>query len=339
MLLTKIVKTSWNPKTKKWYESKGYIFTKIGDVFDVNTIDLSYGSAIKVDVKCDSCGQITNKNFRKYKQQVDINGKTYCNKCAIKIYGAELRRKSVLNNGHSFEQWCLDNNRQDILDRWDYELNKCSPSEINYGTKVKYYFKCPCGIHKSELRIINVFTQIPEGNFNCNQCNSFGQYLVNHHKEDILIQWSDKNTINPFEISYGNKHKILMNCPNCGNEKHISPNEYLYQGLGCPVCSDGVSYPEKIMYGVLEQLHLEFQTQLTKTTFKWCKGDDYDVKYDFYIPSLNCIIETHGRQHYEISSKKSKYKSLEEIQNNDINKEQLAKNNNICIDGFIINPM
>lgn len=24
---------------------------------------------------------------------------------------------------YSFEQWCIDSNRKDILDRWDYTLN------------------------------------------------------------------------------------------------------------------------------------------------------------------------------------------------------------------------
>lgn len=34
MLLTNLVKTTWHPKTKKWYESKGYIFTKMRDFFE-----------------------------------------------------------------------------------------------------------------------------------------------------------------------------------------------------------------------------------------------------------------------------------------------------------------
>ena len=30
-------------------------------------------------------------------------------------------------NKKSFYDWCVENNREDILDRWDYELNDCSP--------------------------------------------------------------------------------------------------------------------------------------------------------------------------------------------------------------------
>ena len=36
MILTKMVKVKWYNRTKKWYESKGYIFTKLKDIFEVN---------------------------------------------------------------------------------------------------------------------------------------------------------------------------------------------------------------------------------------------------------------------------------------------------------------
>ena len=41
----------------------------------------------------------------------------------------------------SFKQWCTENNRQDVLDRWDYDLNYCKPCDIGYATNHKYYFK------------------------------------------------------------------------------------------------------------------------------------------------------------------------------------------------------
>ena len=48
---------------------------------------------------------------------------------------------------YSFEKWCKDNKRQDLLDRWDYELNDISPSKISYKSNKKYWFKCPRNIH------------------------------------------------------------------------------------------------------------------------------------------------------------------------------------------------
>ena len=31
----------------------------------------------------------------------------------------------------SFYDWCIENNRQDLLDRWDYDLNKKDASECH----------------------------------------------------------------------------------------------------------------------------------------------------------------------------------------------------------------
>ena len=76
------------------------------------------------------------------------------------------------------------------------------------------------------------------------------------------------------------------------------------------------------MWNVLKELNIEFKTQLNKKDFDWCQN----YKYDFYIPSLNMVIETHGVQHYE---KSNRGRDLEEEQLNDRLKKELALNNNI----------
>ena len=52
MLLTKIVEVKWHPRNKIWYENKGYIFTKIGNTFEVKVEDLINNSHCMVKVKC-----------------------------------------------------------------------------------------------------------------------------------------------------------------------------------------------------------------------------------------------------------------------------------------------
>lgn len=42
----------------------------------------------------------------------------------------------------SFYEWCIQNNRNDLLDRWDYDLNNVIPSEILHSSNKSYYFKC-----------------------------------------------------------------------------------------------------------------------------------------------------------------------------------------------------
>jgi len=84
------------------------------------------------------------------------------------------------------------------------------------------------------------------------------------------------------------------------------------------------------MFSVLEQLNIEFQPQLTKTTFKWCE----DYKYDFYIPFKNKIIEVHGIQHYEEHGRKGG-RNLQEETENDRVKKELAITNGIKEENYI----
>lgn len=122
----------------------------------------------------------------------------------------------------------------------------------------------------------------------------------------------------------GNHKKIEVVCPDCGKKKDmIMYNLIKYKSIGCS-CSDKISYPEKFMINTLNQLNIEFQTQLNKSVFNWCKK----YKYDFYIPSLNMIIETHGMQHYEKNGRKGA-RTLEEEQKNDRVKKEMALINGI----------
>ena len=89
MLLTKIVKNKWNPSNKRHYINKGYIFTKMKNEFDVYVEDLPNSSNAFVQVTCDCKDCITpiEKQWKwvEYKERVR-EGKTYCNKCTIKLF-------------------------------------------------------------------------------------------------------------------------------------------------------------------------------------------------------------------------------------------------------------
>lgn len=73
------------------------------------------------------------------------------------------------------------------------------------------------------------------------------------------------------------------------------------------------------MYNILEQLKLDFIYQATSSNSEWI---DCNYRYDFYIPNLNLVIETDGRQHKENAWKQ---KATDIIQN-DKNKEIYAIN-------------
>lgn len=181
-------------------------------------------------------------------------------------------------------------------------------------------------------------------NYDCHICNWQDGWIDEGHllngigcsccaKRIIVPYKNDLYTTNPELIKYFkniedthktttcNKKKFLMVCPNCGNEQWYSTDDLMNHGFSCKKCGDGISYGEKFLYTLLKNLEFDFITQLSHTTFKWCKS----YKYDFYIPNINTIIEVHGRQHYDdTSSGLYKYDIAR-----DIAKENLAKENEI----------
>jgi hypothetical protein len=332
MLLIKEVEVELNGKNVKWFEDKGYEIprrkTKWGDIsipsgtkILVKVEDLPHGSDVKMEVKCDCCGKIVNPAWRNYiKRFYKDEDKYYCNACSTKLFRSEKAKKTQLLNSQSFQDWCIQHERQDVLDRWDYELNDCNPDEICWGSTIKRYFKCQEGKHKSELRSIVSFVNNSEESINCKQC----KMMANTHPH-LIKYFANEN--DAYKYSYGSHKKVLMKCPNCNFEKEITIHDLVNQGFPCSKCGDGISYPEKFMFNLLEQLNINFIKELSKTTFKWCDNKSYD----FYIPHLNIICEVHGIQHYE---KNGNWGSLEKIQKNDQIKLNLALINDI--DHYIV---
>ena len=123
---------------------------------------------------------------------------------------------------------------------------------------------------------------------------------------------------------------INVTCPHCKKKKKVQICQiYKNKSIGCS-CGDGISYPEKFTFKLLEQLNIDFIWQYTKINAKWC--DSY--KYDFYFEYNNeeYIIEVHGLQHYEESKN---YMSLDKNIENDKLKYNLAINNRIKPDNYI----
>ena len=91
----------------------------------------------------------------------------------------------------SFYDWCVENNRQDLLDRLDYDLNQKSPNERPFNTRVKTYFKCPCGKHSSTGIYLSMREKSGNYNIICVGCNSFGQWGIDNICNDFLNKYWD----------------------------------------------------------------------------------------------------------------------------------------------------
>lgn len=188
--------------------------------------------------------------------------------------------------------------------RYKYKCNKCgNVSETSEGTLIGSKVKQPCGCN-----VCNA--SIPKISLGINTIWDTDRWMI-----DLGVSEEDAK-----RYGKGSTKDIEVICPNCGNKKIMKPNTiYGRKSIQC-VCSDGRSYPEKFMINVLNQLKVDFEIQYSP---EWAKPK----RYDFYIPTMNMIIETHGSQHYkEANGFKN---SLEEIQKNDELKRESALSNGI----------
>lgn len=107
-----------------------------------------------------------------------------------------------------------------------------------------------------------------------------------------------KNIEDSYTHTYGSKDEVRIKCPSCGGERKITIQIFTTRDMKCPSCSDGVSYPNKFMFNVLCQV-LDLNSFETEYSPNWVSRKFYD----FYIPSMNLIIEMdgglgHGRKTY-----------------------------------------
>lgn len=206
-----------------------------------------------------------------------------------------------------------------ILDR-KVTINK---RKDGYNSYTKMY-KRQCSCCKN-VKWLN------ESNLKRGGCSSCNQFLNSVNETNSIIinaPWMIKYFQGGYEeaknYSVHSNKKITPICPDCGrvkNGKSRIGDIYKNHSIGCS-CSDKISYPEKLMCNILEQLGVDFEWQLSKSSFDWCG----DYRYDFYDKNLNMIIETHGAQHGKINGWKI---TLEEQINIDKNKKILALKNNI----------
>lgn len=94
------------------------------------------------------------------------------------------------------------------------------------------------------------------------------------------------------EDSYmGTDKKHLHKCLTCNNSWNTKPNYILHMNTGCPYCYS--SKGEKEISLFLESINLEFIKEYRVDI----KNRTY--KFDFYIPSLDILIEYDGIHHFE----------------------------------------
>lgn len=98
MLLTKETETTWHYSNKEWFESKGFKFTKYGDIIRVKIEDLPEGSSASVEVLCDYC--MENIIPKQYKTYINQNKKSNIQKdCCRECFSLKVVESNLIKYG------------------------------------------------------------------------------------------------------------------------------------------------------------------------------------------------------------------------------------------------
>lgn len=164
------------------------------------------------------------------------------------------------------------------------------------GQNFKYYKykcnKCPNEDWIEESKLIN--------RIGCNVCGN-NKTLNGYNDIPTTEPWMVKYFQGGYDeaknYTYNSAKTIYPICPDCGrvkNRKIKIKDIYKYHSIGC-ICGNGISYPEKVMISVLNQLNINYIRQYSRSYAEWCKN----YKYDFYLIDDDSIIEVNGEQHYK----------------------------------------
>lgn len=172
----------------------------------------------------------------------------------------------------------------------------------------------------------------------CPNCKDFVRNLTTEEFiEKAVAMHADKYDYS--EVEYKDaKTKITIRCKACDvkfkqtSNNHLAPRENNLGG--CPTCSflnpSIESRGEKLIAEYLSNNKIEFTRQYINPECKYIKA----LRFDFYIPSLNLIIEYDGLQHFIPVEHWGGEENLKKTQQRDEVKNNWAKQNGLILIRF-----
>ena len=215
-----------------------------------------------------------------------------------------MKQKSI-----SLYDWCITNNREDLLKEWDYVYNvDKNPSSITFGSNACVAWICHLG-HKYNASIYG--RRKGKG---CPYCTSKkllkGFNDLAYKFPNIACEWhtSKNGSLTPDQVFPFSNRKIWWECE-YGHEWKATINSR--HECRCPHCYKDlrVSVREKLVYYNIKKI---FPDALEN--FKI--SSNHRINVDIYIPSLKLAIEYDGVQFHKNAERDNKrYKIINQLGN------------------------
>lgn len=265
----------------KWFISKGYQYTKKGEILKVKAEDLMHKSKSMVKVVCDYCGEEYETEYSVYYNGHLRYPKDACKHCASKKTSDITRVK--------YAKQYFDK-AKDICSRNGYILITEESEYVDAHMNVKYI--CP----KHGIKEANI-DNLARGH-GCLECayeqrGSYAKYTMDE-VEEMVNSVNGNILLNKDEYSNCTTHNLNIECE-CGNVFTTSLVNYIKHGVNrCRACSYKESNGEHQIRRFLENHNIPFTQECR---FDDCR-DKRTLPFDFYLPNNNLIIEYDGPQHY-----------------------------------------
>lgn len=197
---------------------------------------------------------------------------------------------------------------------------------INNRTKIK----CKCTLCNKEYFVTP--NSIIATNAICRDC-AYIKMGINSRAsiDEFLLKLKENNP----EIEYingydGMSKRVNVCCKKCGYKWNPLAKSITNDGKGCPSCN--MSKGEKKIEEILNDMNINYSSQ---KTFDGLLGiGNKKIRYDFYLPNQNILIEYQGIQHesptdFSGKGKEFAFECFKTQQEHDKRKREYAKKNNI----------
>lgn len=228
--------------------------------------------------------------------------------------------RNQFNITKTFYDWCIENDRLDLINRFDINKNGCTSKDIGYQSNKKYWFTCPCGVHESEEFYITVLTR-SRFSGKCRKCSSIAQIIIDKFGEDYLwSKWSDKNDISPWDIIGNSSTKVWIQCNKKDYHVYTQAAQSFVRGVGCPYCINRKIHPLDSLGAIHPEIINRWSIKNDKTPYEYAPYSQSKVwftcpnnKHEDYLQTIynatcygftckKCENERAGKEHRGVNS-------------------------------------
>lgn len=204
-------------------------------------------------------------------------------------------------------------------------LNETLPKGTKDDPFICHCNKCGATMYKTKTAIVSSYQMHKTDKYNniyCPCCNGAEVYTgindIATIRKDLVKYFANPDEAKLYTCN--SNEYAMFKCPYCNYKKKLCISNIVNYKFCCPICSDNISYPNKIGRLVLSRLPVdEYIIEYEK---EWTLGKVYDGY--FIYNNEKYLLEFDGSQHF----RDSKWTTLEQQKENDEIKNQLAKINN-----------